>query len=185
MVVSAIIVLITSVLLFQQSKFNSSTLLRSLTYSVALSIRSAQIFGTSVREFTPGSGTFAQSYGVYFLSGDTAHYYLFSDNNNDGQRASDGSEDAQVFSVGSGYAISKFCGKLVSTSVNHCSTDASSPLTNITILFKRPNPDALFSSSASGETYGSAYVQVRSTNASTRGITVSSTGQIIVGNLGS
>src|SRR3990167_11377146 len=55
-VVSAIILLITGFVMFQQAKFNSATLMRSLTYSVALSMRQAQVYGTSVREF---SGAFA------------------------------------------------------------------------------------------------------------------------------
>src|SRR3989338_9825786 len=78
-VVSAIILLITGFVMFQQSKFNSATLMRSLTYSVALSMRQAQVYGTSVREF---SGAFAPGYGVYIpASGGSANtYYLFSPN---------------------------------------------------------------------------------------------------------
>src|SRR3989338_1435579 len=78
-VVSAIILLITGFVMFQQAKFNSATLMRSLTYSVALSMRQAQVYGTSVREF---SGAFAPGYGVYIpASGGSANtYYLFSPN---------------------------------------------------------------------------------------------------------
>ncbi len=42
MVVVAIITFLTGIFLFQQKRFDSSTLLRSLAYSVALSVRQAQ-----------------------------------------------------------------------------------------------------------------------------------------------
>ena len=65
-VVSAIILVISLFILFQQAKFNSSTLLRSLTYSVALSVRQAQVYGTSVRGFSSGGTVaFGSGYGVY------------------------------------------------------------------------------------------------------------------------
>src|SRR3989338_5478037 len=116
-VVSAIIILITTFILFQQSKFNSSTLLRSLTYSMALSVRQAQVYGTSVRGFTPaagGSATFGSGYGIHFPAGATPYqYYLFAATespNDNGQRAADGSEDAvppSPFILGKGYSLSR------------------------------------------------------------------------------
>jgi hypothetical protein len=101
LVVSSIVLLITAFVIFQQQKFNSSTLLRSLTYSVALTVRQAQVYGTSVRGFTSSSGTtFGSGYGVYVsptLSCATGSagscYYLFADPAgalSDGRRASNG-----------------------------------------------------------------------------------------------
>src|SRR3989338_5533346 len=93
-VVSAIILAISTFILFQQSKFNSATLLRSLTYSMALSVRQAQVYGTSVRGFTPQSGgaaTFGSGYGIQFpaITVVPYQYYLFADSSagpgNDGQ----------------------------------------------------------------------------------------------------
>ncbi len=181
-VVSALIIILTTFVLFQQSKFNSATLLRSLTYSVALSVRQAQTYGTSVRGFTPtgGSETFAQGYGVYVPSAGTTNsttYYIFADVNNNG--AYDIGEELPVFTLGKGYVIQA----LQAVPTGQSTANAVSTLT---VYFRRPNPDACFASTGactvgSQSIYSSAYIQVRSTgNNETRSVKVSSTGQITV-----
>src|SRR3989344_6308477 len=132
LVVSLIIVLITGTLIFRQQGFNSSTLLRSLSYSVALSMRQAQVYGVSVRENAAGSGTFASGYGVYFgntLVDSSNHYLLFADKGNGALDQSGGSPDinsngicdttedclSQRFTIGNGrstgadYTIKTYC----------------------------------------------------------------------------
>ncbi len=197
-VVSAIILLITAFILFQQGKFNSSTLLRSLTYSVALSVRQAQIYGTSVRESSPGSGIFSSGYGVEFdaslactLSAWTC-YALFPDINSNGVYDS-GSEAAPVatlFNLGSGYTISNICVTPVGGGALQCQTGTGTAINALTVYFRRPNPDACFAtnlvpgacaSASTPATYSTAYIQLKSSgNNDTRSIKVSSTGQIAV-----
>jgi prepilin-type N-terminal cleavage/methylation domain-containing protein len=183
LMVIGIMSMLTAALVFQHRRFDSSTLLRSLAYNVALSVRQAQVYGTSVRQF---GSSFSYSYGVYFSAGN--YYYLFADVDNDKVRKADGTEDVQRFTIGTGYSIAKFCGTVVSggTPGSHCSTDAS-PITSLTVYFRRPNPDALFSSSASSEVYSDVYIQLLGPTGGTdtRGVTVTSTGQISVGALGS
>ena len=149
---------------------------------MALTFRQAQVYGTSVRESAAGSGQFGKSYGVYFGSGDTGRYYLFADINNDGSRAPDGSEDLPAYVIRNGFSIKKFCAAITSGG-ERCS-DSEAPLTWLAVYFKRPNPDALFSSSQSGENYSSAYVQLQGLDGTTRRVTVTNTGQISVGALG-
>jgi prepilin-type N-terminal cleavage/methylation domain-containing protein len=186
MVASAIILIITSVILFRQSRFNSATLLRSLAYSMALSIRQAQTYGVSVRETTSGSNRFP-SYGVYFKSGDLTHYFLAADLNGNGAVATDGTEDVSPpspYSLSQGYQIKDVCATVQGTGAQHCFSNGI--ITKLTIRFVRPNPDALFVSDAPGNpTYTSAYIQITAPGEDTRGITVTSTGQISVGNSGS
>ena len=188
LVVVAIMVLITAAVLFRQARFDSSTLLRSLSYSIALSVRSAQVYGVSVRGAATAqancSGTFvsgncyAPAYGVYFNN--STSYILFADNNGNGMYDSLQDSIVSTYQVGSGFQIVKFCGVL-SGGTKHCSNDAS-PITWLTVYFRRPVPDALFQSSVT-ETYAGAYIQVAATNdaTNTHSITVSSTGQIAVG----
>lgn len=182
-VVSTIILLISVFIFFQQSKFNSSTILRSLTYSVALSVRQAQVYGTSVRESSPGSGIFGQGYGVYIPSAGTATdntYYMFSDNNGDGAYTS--GEELPVYRLGTGYRISAVCAVAVGGST--CNA-----LTSLTVYFRRPNPDACISSAVSPaacalgatEVYSRAYITVgNGGNTDSRSIKVTDTGQIAV-----
>lgn len=189
LVVSLIIIIITTFVLFQQSRFNSTTLLRSLSYSVALSIRQAQVFGTSVRESAIGSGVFARGYGVYFPAPSSGiyQYYLFSDNNANGQY--DAGESLPVYTLGRGYSLSRFCATLVGGASQHCSSDTSPTIDSLTIFFRRPHPDACFATSqapgacqdGTGAVYQDAIIELRSTGSvSTRTVRVTSTGQIAV-----
>lgn len=201
LVVSMIIVLITGFVLFRQQGFNSSTLLRSLSYSVALSVRQAQVYGVSVRESAAGSGVFAPGYGVYFSpnSGlaDTNHYLMFADANGNGQYAS--GEELPRFTIGNGrstgadYVIKNICAHPISGSdVCTSSSPPTSPRIDwLSVYFRRPNPDACFATSdvaaacasaSTAPTYDYAYIQLRSagTGSDYRTIKVTSTGQIAV-----
>jgi prepilin-type N-terminal cleavage/methylation domain-containing protein len=193
LVVLAIITILSAVFIFQQKRFDSSTLLRSLAYSIALTIRQAQVYGTSVRQFGTAANSFNYSYGVYFSSGDLKHYYLFADVNGDKQRASDGSEDVQTFTIGSGYTLMRFCATPSGAGAAQCS-DSGTPISWMVIYFKRPNPDACFATSIDANTcnlntstYQDAYIQLQGPTGGagdTRRITVTSTGQITVGSFG-
>src|SRR3989344_3846543 len=183
-VVSAIILLITGFVMFQQSKFNSATLMRSLTYSVALSMRQAQVYGTSVREF---SGTFAPGYGVQFpASGSSANtYWLFADivPASVGNGAYDNATEAlPIFTLGKGYIIGSICAVAIGGS-------ACTAVSSLTVFFRRPNPDACISTNLApgacapraSAGYSSAYITLKSTgNNDTRRVKVSNTGQIAV-----
>jgi len=195
LVVISIMLILTSIFLLRQSRFNSSTLLRSLSYSVGLSVRQAQVYGTSIRESASGAfdaGTAAKSYGIYFSSGSQNNYILFADLNNNG--AYNTGEDVEAFRINPGYSISKFCAT-TSLGSQQCwiaSDPGNSTLTYLTILFRRPNPDSCFATNLNtsvcqtGATpaYSSGYVQLQS-GSDTRSVTVTLTGQISVGAHGS
>jgi prepilin-type N-terminal cleavage/methylation domain-containing protein len=180
LVVITIMVIITATVLVRQARFDSSTLLRSLSYSIALTIRSAQVYGTSVLGV---NNVFAPAYGVYFNN--ASSYLLFADINNNGAYDSGVDSVVQTYQVGAGFQISKACGN-PTVGVQHCWQSAGGgDLSWLTIYFKRPNPDALFKSSI-GVAFSSAYIQISSVNDSTNthSITVSLTGEIAVGAAG-
>ncbi len=205
LVVSLIIVFITAFVLFRQQGFNSATLLRSLSYGVALSVRQAQVYGVSVRESAVGSNVFAAGYGVHFGNTglvDSSHYVLFADANGNGQYAA--GEELPRFTIGNGrgtdYLIRNMCAHSITTG-DQCSctnaalcTVTSPTITSLTIYFRRPNPDACFATSrpagqggdacATATTppvYDYAYVQIKPFGAADwRTIKVTSTGQISV-----
>ena len=181
-VVSAIILIITSFILLQQDKFNSSTLLRSLTYSMALSMRQAQVYGTSVRGAgSGGSTTFGSGYGIQFpaIGATPYQYYLFADGaNGDGQRAAGGTEDVSPpspFTLGRGYSASRLCVR----------TGQSTPdctVATVTVFFRRPNPEAVITANGvPSATYNSAYIEIKSSgNNDTRSFKVVDSGQIAI-----
>lgn len=202
MVVISIMLVLTLVFLLRQQKFDSSTLLRSLGYSIALSIRQAQVYGSSILENTPGAfaaGNAASSYGVHFSVPEA--YVLFADGNNNGQYTSGTDQNIKIFLLNSGYTIQTFCGlrgatmdcyttcpTTLPTGITSCTPGA---ITYLTILFKRPNPDACFASSlyptaCSGtQVYSSAYLQIIGPDGvTTRSINATQTGAISVGAVG-
>ena len=184
LVVVGVIVIITLVMLFRQTKYNSSTVLRSLAYNVALSIRQAQVYGTSIQGT---GGVFASGYGVHFSTISPKNYTIFADANSDGQRAPSGTEDVKTFTLNNGYTVSEFC-VYNNLSTIHCSaathdTTGAATINSLDIVFKRPNPDAYFYATLAGVsvgTYAKSYITIRATDGTTRALSVTTTGQISV-----
>jgi prepilin-type N-terminal cleavage/methylation domain-containing protein len=183
LVVSAIIIIITAFLLLRQSSFNSAIILRGLAYSVALSVRQAQVYGTSVLGVgAAGSPQYAPAYGLYFDKDQSGQYVLFSDLP-PGNGIYDSGEVVKTFLLGKGYTMTKFC---VQGTQNRCSGGGAGDIAYLSILFKRPNPDALFvaldstKTSFSNEVYSQSYVRVQSANGAYRNVIISATGQVSV-----
>ena len=169
-VVMAIFLIITGVILANNSKFNSSALLGSLAYDISLSVREAQVYGLSVQTFgTQFSATgynVQVGYGIHFDAATPTSYFLFADSNADKYYDS-ADTTLQTYAVGSNHFIKSFCGTLSPSEggATQCSTDASSPIHHLDIVFFRPNPDAIITSDQNAnpaQPYSSAQVVVAS-----------------------
>lgn len=148
LVTITIFTILTGVVLFSQSKFNSSVLLTNLAYDTALTIRQAQNYGINVKEFTGGSGGKFLPYGVHFDKKESSKsFILFADLNYvegvltltpyDGVL---GSCDGRVgcvnrYNIPGGNKISDIC-------VVQSGSETCTPVDVLDILFQRPNPDA-------------------------------------------
>ena len=185
LVVVSIMLIITSTLLLQQQKFNSATLMRTLAYNIALSIRQAHVYGTSVVG-TDNSGTitFAAGYGIYIDKNTPDSYQFFADLNNNGSY--DVGESQKTFNLGSGYTINNYCA--INPSRSYCKvlpSYNSVRLGSLSIVFKRPNPDAQFlatnwSFSPINQSFSNIFLQVQGPGGDTRAVSVTTTGQISV-----
>ena len=177
LVVLIIMSVITLVFLNRQSKFDSSTLMRSLAYSIALSVRQAQVYGISVRPQGAMSANFATSHGLYFSNTMQSGYILFADKNSNNSNANkyivgDDPID-QAFTLNNNFSISEFC-VIYTYSGTRTPLCSGSPgaISSIDIMFKRPNPDAIiYAYDNSGNpvtgtgvpaTFPTAYIQVQS-----------------------
>ena len=173
---AGIITLISTALILKQNSFDSSVLLRSLAYEVALSIRQAQVYGLSVKERAVGSADFNVGYGVYFSGANPTAYTLFADADRDSRY--DEGEAIEVFTLRRGYRIVQACGTLIPSGALRCTPGE---LASFSIAFRRPDPDALMRSDLVNETYGTATITVLAPDGtSTRRVSVASTGQIEV-----
>lgn len=174
LVVTGIFLVITGVVLANNAQFNSSVLLGNTAYDVALSVREAQVYGLSTRNY---AGEFRVGYGVHF-EGNTS-YLIFADLDEDRNKRYDAGVDqvVQEITLGRGHTILHYCGVLAD-GTEECS-DNSAALTHLDIGFLRPNPDATIT--GDGPTpYSSAKIMIQSRSDETRTVTVQSTGQISV-----
>lgn len=188
--------IIAAMVLLAYSRIGEQLFITTLAYEVALSLRQAQSYGVSVREFRGGGAeTFAAAYGLRFKSDSDKQFVLFADGKTGGHRLQyDGEDDASgclsvsgsecvsIFLIERGNRILKFCGVLLldggrdapdeqkQEECNAASTPPSNPSAAISfldVLFLRPNPDAIIRTDRSGS--GERYKAARVYLVSPRG----------------
>lgn len=152
MVTLAIFTVMTGIVLANYPSFNTKIARDILVQNIALSIREAQVSGTSVR--TSG-GTIATAYGVHYpnqLTGPQS-YYFFADN--DSNNVYDTSvtpldEIVTTYAIPPGKnRILYLCGNYYYQQTNGIvttRTDCDEPTNankDLTIAFHRPNPEAI------------------------------------------
>ena len=174
-VATAIFLIITLIVLTSQSQFRSNVILGNLAYDVALSVREAQVYGLGAREGSIGSEDFDIAYGVHFDSADLNHYVLFADLDRDGTY-DESDELVELYTFNQGFFIASFCGEL-SGGAQRCGPNE---LSFLDIVFDRPEPDAIFTSDFSSDTYGLAEINLQAAQGGTRTVTITQTGQIAV-----
>ncbi len=172
LVVVAIIVIVTSLALAKNSQFNNTILLSDTAYDISFSIRQAQVYGLSVREFT-GSGissTFSVGYGVYFSANTPSQYTLFVDIDRDHLYQNPPDAIEQSIILRNNYKIATLCGSRSGTE--------TCDLSSLAVAFERPNPDTFMSSG--GVAYDSVRLVLQARGGDTRSINIFTTGQISV-----
>jgi len=176
LVTMSILVVITSMILANYPGFSETLALKRTAQEIALTIRQAQVYGLSVREFGAGSGIFP-GYGVHFdIAGSPDTFVLFADaNGNKSYDAGDGcgglsTECVQMFKISTGDKISKLCGDQQSSPPGDCS------LSQLDIVYLRPTPTVTLKSGSSA--FSDVNVVVRSPKGEEKTIRVWLSGQI-------
>ncbi len=136
---TAIIVVVTSVVLASHSRFGGVVRLENLAYDVALSIRQAQVYGISVARYQT---TFSAGYGVHFDTSSLKTYVMFADvyptaTNQNGLYDHDKGELVAATDITGEYRIQKICATV--NGIERCN------VSKLDILFVRPEPDAWIS----------------------------------------
>lgn len=178
----AIVGVITTVVIFNYSKFNDGLALSSATQEIAVAVREAQVYGLSVKEVSVGSGQFASAYGIYFEPSTPLNYYVFADldasNTFDiGSGCGSGSTECiEKFTLRNGISITSIC------DASDCPPHPS--VKKLNIVFLRPNPDALIYFTNNGGAIQAgpstrARIILTSAKGNTITVTVESTGQIL------
>ncbi|MES3005798.1 MAG: prepilin-type N-terminal cleavage/methylation domain-containing protein [Patescibacteria group bacterium] len=185
-VVIAIFSVVTSISLFNQGKLNSTILVTNLAYEIALAVREAQTYGVGVRADGTG-GSFEGGYGISFDINRPNEIILFTDTIDSNHLVDEGEEvSTMLIQNQRGNKIVAICRGAVSNP--KCMTGSEHNVTLLNIIFRRPNPEAVFlSSNGSGQTSddaaGPAYIVVNTPAGNNcRVIIVEKTGQIRVDN---
>ncbi len=189
-VVIAIFALITSIALFNQGKLNSTLLVTNLAYEVALAVRESQTYGVGVRS-DGTSGNFEGGYGISFDITRPTEILFFTDK--DKNHLADAGEIVSRLIIQNqrGNKIVALCRGTAGTT---CSSVGGSPhqVGILNIIFRRPNPEAIFLSypvgggSESDNAEGPAYIVVNTPEGDNcRVVVVEQTGQISVNNAAS
>ncbi len=170
LVVIAIMTIITSVIMVNHNDFASKVLLRNVTYDLALTIREAQVFGTSGR--FQELDTFGESTPIiiYFDRDPSSIYsfYIFKDLDND--LVQDGGEFVAGYNLGTGYSISDI----------KADGDSITNIEKLAIRFQRPEPDAQIINIKNSNVYPDARIIIMSSRGEEMSVFVGSTGQISV-----
>src|SRR3989344_5200796 len=182
-VVTGIFVIVTAIVLASNNRFGGRILLQNLAYDIALTVRQAQVYGISVRQFA--GGNFSAGYAMYF-GGSPTTYVLFADAGTpDGLFNAAESETVESTEIARGYFISKLCAP---AGIDTDCTQGTA-VNRLDILFKRPEPDACISaggvsainedgSCAGGKESGR--IVVESPRGDKMSIVVEATGQISI-----
>ena len=188
LVTITIFVILTGVVLFNQSQFNSTILLTNLAYDTALTVRQAQTYGINIKGFN--GGTQFVPYGAHFETGtNNKSFILFAD-----ILYTDLDKTAHPYSsitlstcdtakgCVSRYNIQR--GNYISKLEVLNSSGVTSTVNKLDILFQRPNPDALiYGHGSTGTSYVKATIYLTSSDGSrSRRIEVQSNGLIQIDN---
>lgn len=194
LVVIGIIVVISGVVLANNSRFGGMVQLQNLAYDIALSVRQSQVYGISVQRFGDAK-TYAPAYGVHFqMNADPSvptTFILFGDivgePNGVYNCPTPGAscELVESSTLQSGYVIS---GLYVTPGVD----DAEIAVDSLDITYRRPEPEAYISRDGevlgfddegqhiSGEINNEARIELRSPREDYKSIIISVNGQISV-----
>lgn len=194
MVVLAIIVVVTTIAITGQGSFNRSIILSNAAYDLALSFRSAEVYGLGSRATGSAANT---GYGLHFDRGTPTTFLMFADSSpgpsttschpavdinapdakpGDCAYQSSGDILTNTYRLGNGITISKFCG--YSSGAWTCSDGTVSTLD---VTFTRPNTNPTITVNGS---YSAAFpvtqacITLSSPQGATKFVTVSQTGRI-------
>ena len=185
MVCVAIMMILSSVIIFNHKEFNDNLEITNLSYQVGLALRQAQVYGVSTRDFKGGAtqaDRFNTPYGVHFDMTKPAEYIFFANTNKTGnpltptgKYTSGNDVILETVTIGRGNKISEICKKI--------STVTTCGLTIADITFTRPEPEPIFSvNGVLGTTISTVAICLTSPGGRYKKITVYNTGQISITN---
>lgn len=195
-VVVAIFAVVASILFFKYSDFNTSVSVRNLSQEVALTVRKAQTYATSVRSlngvsavsdqfpaygvsFSPDApgATYAPSYKQFTVFADMvngADINRYYDRGSDCGNPSINNECVELYSINTSDKVVQLC-------TDYPVSDTCISSGTVNVIFRRPAPDAeicIVSGSQCTTTVSYVKVVLESIKGTQKTVTIWNTGQI-------
>ena len=201
LVVVGIISIMATIVTSNNTEFITNVTLTNLAYDMALTFREAQSGGVNIRSFQTGT-VIPNGYGVHFyktqlvgMSGipNNTSYLIFADlavppgttpdkfdyGASAGTNITGAPELLSLFTLTRGVIIEKFCATNMGDT-EKCVGDGVDTIKYLNVVFKRPNPDAIFTTDLLSEGYKKAKVCLLAPSGLRRIVSVELTGQISV-----
>ncbi len=176
LVVMAIFAVVSATVMANYKTFGHKTLLKNLAYSIALTVREAQVSGLTGRNFTSDSDSeYYSSYGVFFTQANPKQYIFFRDLQSIGNehKYDNGAQElVRTYSILGGRRITRLC---TYSSVGGNCNNAS----ELHVTFKRPQPDAYIYTDGAGP-FARADIEITSPEGEKIYVIVEAAGQISV-----
>lgn len=169
---TGIFMILSGVVLSTNARFGNLIVLQNLAHDMALSVRQAQVYGIAVKRYQ--GVNFDVGYGMHFTlpaADALSTYELYGDVNANG--VYDAEETVSATTMAGGYSIVDICARDLS-GVETCS------LSQVNILFRRPEPDALIRRFAGASLDDRARIVLESRSGERSEVIVESSGQISV-----
>lgn len=196
LVAIGIFAIITGIILFNYSDFNSNVILSNLSYDVALQIREAQVFSLGVTANNNGSvDNFQTRFGVYVNTSESDTFMFFADADRNGECdgcspgvCAPATDCRKVTTLNRQIVFSKIC--FSKTSINPIEltsgdcTASAVEAEKVFITFDRPNPNAKIKAFVGGiennnnDYEGSVALVLKAPNENKRVILIRNTGEI-------
>jgi prepilin-type N-terminal cleavage/methylation domain-containing protein len=180
-IVVAIIAIISTISMFNSAKLNSSILLSDTAYEIGLIIRDVQISGLGVKVISNNGNATTSNQGIYFNILTPEKIIFFSDLTKNNKY--DTGEESQIYNIENKRAgkILSICKITNNTICRPLSGGDANNLTNLSIIFKRPNPESYFyynDGSSDGEYSGSVVVNIGFDPGDCRSVIIYKTGAV-------
>lgn len=199
LMVLAIFTIITSIVIFNYGEFNSKTIMSNMAYEVALSIRQAQVYSLGVRG-QANLDNFNTQYGIHMNTGiDKKSFVFFVDKDESGNpdglcdagisanclACSGGTECLEKINLTRDVTIARICTSSgvtnpIDETTGYCVDDTEAEYSNLTLLFKRPNPDSIVRLGNDVISDVTTGIVLKTNYGNQRAVIISPTGQITV-----
>jgi len=170
-VVCGIIGLLSLVIVAGYNRYNSQSLLQSLMYEMALSVREAQVFGSAVKSES-ATANFNVNYGVQFTTANNGSQYFIRSR----PVGSSVTTPVNTFTLSRGNRVTA----IYSCPVGWVSTSTCSAQSNVFLYFKRPHFDTDMETGSSTDSVSDAFMVVVSGPTGMRTLTLYRSGRVAI-----